>query len=265
MLSIVTGLVSSSSLSARGLSWTDWADLALASPVVLVGVVENVDRLSRRDAPDVPPSEVRALVRVQLQTVLKAPSVLPEAAAWLWQGTADAKGRAPIAKKTVVMAFAAPLAGGARPEVQALQLVSRAGQQPWSAEAEAQVRAVLQAAQRPGTTGLMVTGISDGFRSEGDIPGTSESQFFLKTEGGQPVTLVVRHVPEQMPAILAGAGEMVDRARPIQPETLLWRGLACGLPPELPPALADKEGLGADYAVALASIGPCARTITPPR
>lgn len=254
-----------SGAAAQSLSWTDWADLALASPVVLVGTVENVDRLSRRDAPDLPPSDVRALVQVKLQTVLKAPAVMPQGAAWLWQGPANAKGRAPFDKKEVMLAFAKPLSGGARPDVQALQLVSPNGQQPWSQEAETQVRAILQEALRPAAQGLMVTGISDAFRTEGDIPGTSESQFFLTTEGGRPVTLVVQHEPGREPVVLAGAGDLVDRAQPIRPQTLLWRGLACGLPAQLPTALSERNGLSADYRLAKASIGACGRTLTPPR
>ena len=266
MPSILTALATAfSPASAQSLSWTDLADLALASPVVLVGAVERVDRLSRREAPDVPPTDVRALVQVKTQAVLKAPAVMPEGAAWLWQGSADAKGRAPFTKQDQMLGFARPLSGGARPEVQALQLVSPSAQQPWSAEAEGKVRAILQEAQRPGATGLIVTGINDAFRSEGDIPGISESQFFLKTEGGRPVTLVVRHEPGKPADVLAGAGDLVDRAQPVRPETLLWRGLACGLPETLPPALADREGLAADYAVAKASIGACGRTVEPPR
>lgn len=257
--------ISLSPVSARSLSWTDWADLALASPIVLVGAVEKVDRLSRRDAPDVPASDVRALVQVKTQSVLKAPSVMPEGAAWLWQGRADAKGKAPFAREEVVLAFARPLSGGARPEVQALQLVSPSAQQPWSAEAEGKLRSVLREAQTPGATGLMVTGISDAFRSEGDVPGTSESQFFLKTEGGRPVTVVVRHEPGREAEVLAGAGDLVDRAQPIRRETLLWRGLACGLPAELPATFADRAGLAVDYAVAIKSIGACGRTVEPPR
>ncbi len=265
-LLIMTALLSSASAAAaQPLSWTDWADLSLASPVVLVGAVENVDRLSRREAPDLPPGEVRALVQVQLRAVLQAPSVMPEASAWLWQGPANAKGRAPFDKKEVVFAFARPLSGGARPEVQALQLVSPAGQQPWTEATEAKIRAILQEAQRPGAHGLMVTGVSDGFHSRGDIPGTSESQFFLTSEGGRPITLIVRQDPGRAAEVLAGAGDLVDRAQPIRPETLLWRGLACGLPEALPPALSSREGLAPDYEIARAAIGPCGRTLEPPR
>lgn len=264
LIMTVLAAAASRAEAQESLSWTDWADLALASPVVLVAAVEKVDRLNRRDAPDVPPADVRALVQVKLQSVLKAPSALPVGAAWLWQGPADAKGRAPFAKKDVMLAFARPLSGGARPEVQPLQLVSPTAQQPWTAESEALVRSILQEAQRPGAAGLMVTGIGDAFRSEGDIPGTSESQFFLNTEGGAPVTLIVRHEPGRKVEVLAGAGDLVDRAQPIRRNTLLWRGLACGLPPSLPPALSARDGLRADYRLAKASIGPCGRTVTPP-
>ena len=68
----------------------------------------------------------------------------------------DARGRPPFGKETPVLVFARPLSGGARPEVQALQLVSADAQVPWSAQAEADVRAILQAARQPGAAGLMV-------------------------------------------------------------------------------------------------------------
>ncbi|MCG2841333.1 hypothetical protein L6Q21_10105 [Sandaracinobacter sp. RS1-74] len=246
------------------IGWTDYADLALASPVVLVGAVDRVDRLSKKDAPDVPPGQVRALVQAKLQTALKAPSLLPEGAAWLWQGAAGAKGRPPFAREDRLLVFARPMAGGARPEVQALQLVSNAGQQPWTVEAEAQVRAILKEAQQPGALGLMVTGVADGFHTQGDVPGTSESQFFLRTEGGRPLTLVVRRSPGREPEVRASAGDLVERAVPIQPRTLLWRALACGLPAELPPALAGQEGLAGDYRLAREAIGACGRTLPPP-
>lgn len=245
-------------------SWTDLADLALAAPVVLVGQVSKVDRLPRKETPGLPADEVRALVQADLSAALKSPSVLPRGAAWLWQGPADAKGRPPFGKEAQLIVFARPLSGGARPEVQALQLVSADAQVPWSAQAEADVRAILQAARQPGATGLMVTDVRDAFHSEGDVPGASESQFFLRTEGGRPISLVVRRMPGAQPQVLAAAGDLVDGAAPVAPQTLLWRALACGLPASLPGALAGQTALAADYALALGSLGPCGRRLRPP-
>lgn len=245
------------------LSWTDWADLALAAPAVLVADLRDIDRLDRKAAPDVPTGEVRALVTGNVRTVLKAPGLFPAGAAWLWQGSADARGRAPLAKGMPVLLFAAPLSGGARPEVQALRLVAPHGQQPWQASDEALVRWILQAAQAGGAP--MVTGVSDAARTTGDVEGESETQVFLTTEAGTPMTMVIRRAPGVPPAVEVATGDLVSNAAPVARETLLWRGLACGLPPALPSHLAGDPGLAEDYAFARTSLGPCGRTTMLPR
>ncbi len=226
--------------------------------------MEDIDRLSRKDAPDVPAGDVRALVRVNLQSVLKAPAIMPQGAAWLWQGGADARGRSPFAKGDMLFVFASPLTGGANPSVQALTLISPGGQQRWTPDADALVRDILLQAQQPGAAGLMVTGLSDAFHARGDLPGNSESQFFLTTSGGPPMVLLVRRKAAQSPEVRAGSGDLVERAGTILPKTLLWRALACGLPAELPPRLADDLDLVADYALARQEIGNCGRTLAPP-
>ncbi|MFN3370011.1 MAG: hypothetical protein ACK4Z0_00595 [Sphingomonadaceae bacterium] len=241
-------------------SWTDLADLALSAPIVLVADVRRVGRLGRRDTADVPPGEARALVEGNLAAVLKAPGVLPAGAAWIWQGPADPRGRPTVARGARVLLFARPLSGGRDPATQPMVLVARHGQQPWSAEAEATVRAILTEALDPRLAGLAVTGVQDGFRTEGDVPGQSESQFFVATADGRPITLVVRREPGAAPRVLAATGDLVDRAEPIRPRTLAWRALACGLPRELPPHLTGRADLARDYALVLASLGPCGRT-----
>lgn len=259
-------LASAVSADAQGanLSWTDWADLALASPVVIVGTIADVERLGRKEAPDVPPGQVRALVEATLTAALKAPSVLPQGAAWLWQGATDARGRPPFKEPLPVIVFASPMSGGGNPSVQALRLTAPHAQQPWSAESEQTVRSILTQALQPAAQGLMVTGVKDAFRTSGDVPGASESQFFLSTEGGRPITLIVKRRPDSAPRVLAATGELVDRAAPVTKQTLLWRGLACGMPAALPHALAEDGELAADYSLARTAIGACGRTKTPP-
>jgi hypothetical protein len=246
-------------------SWTDWADLSLASPIVLRVKVADVDRLSKRDAPDVPAGEVRAIVRAALVAAIRAPGVLPAEAAWRWQGPADARGRAPIPEGADLLVFAEPLSGGANPAVQPLKLIGgTGGHQPWSAEGEAIVRDVLKQALVRGARPMLVTGVKDAYRTEGDVPGQSESQFFLEASDGQPLTLLVTRKPDAEPEVRAAIGDLVDRARPVQPRTLLWRGLACGMPDKLPRELAANAGLATDYALARRQIGDCGRRLTPP-
>jgi len=253
-------LFAASIAAASPLSWTDWADLALASPAVLVVSTEKASKLSRKTAPDVPAGEIRALVEARLTAALKAPGLLPAKAEWLWQGAPDAKGRAPFAPADALLVFAQPVAGSTNPEVQQLRLSRPHAAQPWTPEADRIVRAVLSEAAQTGNAGLMVTGVTDGFHSAGTIAGQSESQFFLATQSGQPATLVVQRAPDMPPQITVATGDVIDRAAAIAPQTLRWRALACGLPLALPEPLANSPDLAADYAAALASLGPCGRT-----
>jgi hypothetical protein len=245
-------------------SWTDWADLALSSPVVLRVEVARVDRLSKREAPDVPAGEVRAIVRAGLKAAIRAPGVLPAEAAWRWQGPADSRGRVPIPKGAPLLLFAEPLGGGGDPAVQPLKLVEPGGQQPWSAQGEAIVRDVLKQALSRTARVMLVTGVKDAFRSEGDVAGASESQFFLEATDGRPLTLLVLRKPGAEPMVRVATGDLVDRAQPVAPRTLLWRGLACGMPDRLPDALAANPGLADDYALARADIGACGRRLGVP-
>ncbi|MFA7440614.1 MAG: hypothetical protein WCZ66_06555 [Sphingomonadaceae bacterium] len=250
---------SSSDTSANGLSWSDLADLAVTAPAVIRVRIDSVKRLSARQAPDVPNGSTRALVSVSLEAALKAPNPLPAQGEWLWQGPAGARGRPPFDRGERMLAFVRPVPGGG-PDVQFYQLITPDAQLVWGPQAEADVRDILEQALIPGNQGLMVTGISDGHRSEGNIRGVSESQFFLSTESGRPLTLSVSRAPGQPPTLTVATGDFIDRGQPIRPQTLVWHALACGLPTELPPNLAAMDGLADDYTLARTEIGACART-----
>lgn len=242
-----------------GPAWNDLADLALAAPVVIRARIDGVRRLSGSQAAGVPAGSVRALVSVSLEAALKAPNPLTASGEWLWEGAAGPRGRPPFAAGEAVLVFARQVPGGG-PDVQFYQLVAPDAQLAWTPQLEADVRGILQEALSPGNQGLMVTGVADAHRSAGNIRGVSESQFFLSTESGRPLTLSVRRTPDGPPVILAATGEFIDRGQPIRPQTLVWHALACGMPAELPVNLAAQDGLAADYALARAEIGECGRT-----
>lgn len=235
--------------------YTDLADLALASPVILRAGVVRANRLSKRLAPDVPAGQARVLVEARLTAVLKGEGMLPAAAEWLWQGPASAMPR----KGDDLLTFLAP-APTRRPEVGVYRLVARTGQFRHDPALEARVRAILAEARAPGGV-PRVTGVKSGFHVPGTVAGESESQFFLSAATGGPFTLLVLRRPNAAPVIKVATGDLIDEsAEPVRPETLLWRTLACDLPPSLPAELAADPGLAADWATARQAIGPCGRT-----
>lgn len=236
--------------------FTDLADLVLASPVILRVEVRKADRLPRRLAPDVPPGEARHLIEARLVTALRAEALLPAGAEWLWQGPEGAM----VLKGHEFLAFLQAAGPGRKPEIATYRLTSARGQLPWSAPLEARVRAILADLAAHGRP-PRVEAVKSGFHVPATVEGESESQIFLLLEGGRPITLSVLRRPGEAPRVTVATGDLIDEsAEPVRPETLLWRALACDLPPAAPRSLSADPGLVADYAAVLASLGPCGRT-----
>ncbi len=238
-----------------GPSYTDLADLVLASPVILHATVTRAQRLPRRLAPDVPQGAARHLVEARLVSLVKGESLAPAGAEWLWQGPA---GEAPKRGQELI-AFLVPAQGG-RPEVRPYRLVAAGAQLRHDAALEARIRAILAEARAPG--GIpRVTGVRSGFHVPGTVDGESESQFFLAAASGGPYTLVVLRRPGAKPLVKVATGDLIDEsAAPVAPETLLWRTLACDLPARLPGDLAREDGLVRDWEAARTMIGACGRS-----
>ncbi|WP_448582414.1 hypothetical protein [Thermaurantiacus sp.] len=235
-------------------SYTDLADLVLASPVIVRATVTRAKRLSRRLAPDVPQGQARHLVEARLVSLLKGEGLVPAGAEWLWQGPA---GAAPT-RGVELLAFLVPAEGG-KPDIRPYRLVAVSGQLRHSDTLEARVRAILADAHTRGIP--RVTGVRSGFHVPGTIAGESESQFFLAAASGGPFTLVVLRRPGAAPLVKVATSDLIDEsAAPVTPETLLWRTLACDLPAALPGTLASDPGLARDWMAARAAIGACGRT-----
>lgn len=241
-------------------SYTDLADLVIASPVIVRAEVARAGRLSRRVAPDVPPGEARHLIEAKLVGALKADGLLPAGAEWLWQGPDGAI----VLKGREFLAFLQPAGAGRKAEIAAYRLVSARGQLPWSEPLEQRTRAILADLAAHGGA-PRVSEVKSGFHVPGTVEGEAESQIFLVLEGGRPITLSVLRRPGEAPRVTVATGDLIDEtAEAIRPETLMWRALACDLPRSPPPAMATDPGLAADYRAVIDSLGPCGRT-PPPR
>jgi hypothetical protein len=243
--------------------FADVADLAIGSPVVLRATILKAERLSRKEAPDVVPGRVRMLIEAQVQGVLTAREPVPARIEYLWEGPLDARGKPPKLKGVPVLLF---LQRSGR-EGQ-YQLTSRNGQIAWTARAEAHARRVLTDMRSPEVRDLRITGIGNAFHVRGSIPGEAESQIFLTTASGRPVSLVVLSRPGQAKSFSVALSDVIDDAASSVPrDTLMWYRLACALPAAVPASAMsevsaeDREAVAADYAFVRNSLGACARTL----
>jgi hypothetical protein len=245
-------------------NFADLTDLTLNAPVILQATILRTDRLSRREAPDVPPGRVRMLVEAQVQVVLVSPDVVPARIEYLWEGPLDARGKAPKLKGAPVMLFLRRVPGR---EAQ-YQLTSPNSQIASGPRVESAVRRVLTDIRSPELRDLRITGVGNAFHVRGSIPGEAESQIFLTTASGRPVSLVVLARPNQPKSYSVALSDIIDDAAQSVPrDTLMWYKLACALPPTLPADAVDQLGeedrraVAADYSFVLASLGPCTRTL----
>lgn len=244
--------------------FADVADLTIGAPVVLRAAILKGEKLNKKEAPDVAPGRVRMLIEAQVQGVLTSREPVPARIQYLWEGALDARGKPPKLKGMPVLLFLQRVPGR---EGQ-YQLTSRNGQIAWTARSEAAARRVLTDLRTPEVRDLRITGIGSAFHVRGSIPGEAESQIFLNTASGRPVSLVVLSRPGQAKSFSVALSDVIDDAAATVPrDTLMWYRLACALPAAIPVAAVDDLGaedraaVAADYGFVRTSLGACTRTL----
>ncbi|MEA3036270.1 MAG: hypothetical protein QOH04_2035 [Sphingomonadales bacterium] len=249
--------------ASPALTYADAADLALAAPVAAQVRIAGAAALKDEQAAGFPAGLARFYVEADLVSLIRAPQPLPARVAYLVDLPRDARGKAPKLRKGAdFLILAAPVPG--RPGE--LRLVAPDAQIPFTpAEAE-RLRGIVREAAAPAAP-PRITGIGKAFHVPGAIPGESETQIFLQTAGGRPVSLSILRRPGQTPQWAVALSEIVDEAAaPPAPGTLLWYRLACTLPPRLPAQSlgeADADGaaaIEADYRLVLDRLEPCVRS-----
>ena len=248
-------------------TYADLADLADRAPLVARVEIRDAIRLKPGQAPGLRPGMARVLIKAKTRAVLLGETI-GESASYLADVPLDSKGKLPRLKKTAALIFARPVAG--RPGE--LQLVSTLSQVPWTQPAEDRVRAILielVATDAP----PRVSGVREVSFVPGNLIGEGETQIFLNTQAGDPVSIAVVHRPGEPPLWGVAFGEIVDQAaRPPLPDTLAWYRLACFLPAGVPGAAIlsgdgdDRRKAAEDYRYVRGQLGPCPRTLAgPPR
>ena len=243
-------------------TYADLADLALAAPVVAQVRIAKAVAVKPERAAGLKPGLTRFFVEADLVSLIRSPQTLPTRLAWLVDLPRDAKGKAARPRKgSEYLLLAAPVAG--RPGE--LRLVAPDAQLPATAERAATLRSIVREASSASPP-PRIAGIGRAFHVPGAIRGESETQIFLLTAGGTPVSLTVLRRPGQTTQWAVALSEIVDEAaEPPAPGTLLWYRLACGLPRALPSqslaeAGEDRAAIEADYRLVLERLGPCVRS-----
>lgn len=233
--------------------YADLAVLTLTAPIIVHARIIRANAIPADGAREVSTGVARLHVYAALADAILAPDAVPATIDYLADVPLTARGRPPILKGADILLFL-------RRDATDLQLNNARGQLGWSAATEATVRKILIDAHS-GTVPA-ITGIGNAFRVPGNVPGEAESQFFLNTADGKPVSLVVLTRPGEAQRLSLALGDVIDdAAEGIPHDTLRWYRLACSLPATLPATVEADADLAVDYAFVLKSLGPCGRTL----
>ncbi|MGZ8354614.1 MAG: hypothetical protein ACXWUJ_16125 [Allosphingosinicella sp.] len=247
-------------------TYADLADLALAAPVAAQVRVARAVAVKAERAPGLKPGMARFYVEAALVSLIRSPQSLPARLSYVVDLPRDSRGKAPrLRKGSQFLLLAAPVAG----KPGELRLAAPDAQIAFTPERAETLRSIIREASSASPP-PRIAGIGRAFHVPGAIRGESETQIFLQTAGGTPVSLTVLRRPGETPLWAVALSEIVDEAAaPPAPGTLLWYRLACGLPGALPRqslAEADPEGaaaIQADYRLVLDRLGPCVRNRGP--
>jgi len=240
------------------------ADLVTGSSAIAIVRVRSLAPVSPDRAAGLPAGQVRYYVEAETTGLIRGNSAIARRVSFLLDLPAG-DGRRPDFKKRSFLIF-----GQIGSRVDFFQLQSSSAMVDWSAANEALVRKILADALAPDSP-PEITGISSAFHVAGAIQGEGETQVFLGTANGSPISLSIIRRPDEKPLLAAALGEVVDDTAGFPaPDTLLWYRLACGLPRSLPAAamdglsLPDMDAARRDYAAFLEALGPCTRIGAPP-
>lgn len=254
-------------------SYADLADLATAAPMTVHARIYKATALKPERAPGLAAGRARLYVEADVVGLIRGSGPLAARVTYLVDLPLAANGKAPkLKRKQPVLLFARPVAGPAAGthSTSSIQLVAPDAQLDWNPATEERLRAILTEMVKPGAPPA-ITGIASGFHVPGTLPGEGETQLFLDTRTGDPVSLTILTAADGSRRWSAAFGEIVDESAAIPArDTLGWYRLACGLPRTLPlgklggTSPADRQKAAEDYRAVLGALGACTRTRTPP-
>ncbi len=242
-------------------TYADLVTYALEAELVATVQIDEAIAFSQERAPDVRPERVRLYIESLTQNLLTAPRGVGESLIFVTETDRDADGDAPDWDNRSFVIFA----DMSTTQPNAVQLISSRAMFPSGPVLQERVRRVLRQLAAADAT-PPITGVRDVISVPGNLAGESETQMFVETTTGAPVSLTVIRRPGQAPEWGVSLGEIVDvSARPPEPETLAWFRFACSLPESLSDDtfLQDdaesRRRAREDYAFVREQLGPCER------
>jgi hypothetical protein len=243
-------------------TYADMVDLVEASPIVAMVEVRDQAVVEPARAVGVAAGRARLYIEGRTLGVLWGRAGLGQQVAFLADVPLLANGKPPKLKKQRLLLFGSPVPS--RPGT--LQLSAPDAYLPATPETEQLTRTVIAQFAAAGVP-PRIKGVRDVMSVAGNLAGESETQMFVDTSTGAPVSLTVVRRPGMQPQWGVSWSEIVDQAaKPPEPNTLAWYRLACFLPARLPAgAYLQQDQLvraraDADYRVIVQQLGPCQRT-----
>jgi hypothetical protein len=244
---------------SAGPSYARLARLTLDADVVLDATIRSAARIRPAEAVGLAPGHARFYVVADVGALVRAKGPLPARIGYLVDVPFDARGRLPNLKKQRVIAFARGVAGRS----DQVQLTTPNAQFAFSPTLDTRVRDLVREVLDPAAPPA-ITGLGNAFHVPGTLPGEGETQIFLQTQGGDPVSMLVLRRPGEQRRWALALGDIIDEAGgPPKPDTLAWYRLACGLPENLPDSsLQSQEPANAaiardDYRFVREALGRC--------
>ncbi|WP_417622904.1 hypothetical protein [Parasphingorhabdus sp.] len=244
------------------LQYADLADLSAEAPIIVQATVNKAIKVDPERAPNAPTGTRRFYIIASTDALIRGQGGVGETIRYVIDLPLDERGRAPKIKKKPFIIFARRAPGGG----DNIQLVAKDAQIAWSPSREQRVRSLVRellARDAPPA----IARIGNAFHVPGTIIGEGETQIFMETETGSPVSITVLKRDGQRKFWAVSLGEIVDEAAraPVR-NSLLWYRLACFLPRQLPPSSlmgdtpANAQQARSDYQLVLRDLGDCPRS-----
>ncbi|WP_321327202.1 hypothetical protein [uncultured Parasphingorhabdus sp.] len=263
----IAGIPAFSQVSGDGdsLQYADIADLSENAPIIAHVTVKKAIEVDPERAPNAPPNTRRFYIIASTNALIRGDGGIGETIRYVTDLPLDNRGRAPKIKKKPFIIFARRAPGSG----DNVQLTAKDGQIAWTTSREQRIRSLVRelvAHDAPPA----ISRIASAFHVPGTIIGEGETQIFLETESGSPISITILKRAGQQRFWAVSLGEIVDEAaRAPMRNSLLWYRLACFLPRQLPTsalagnAPADARQASSDYQMVLNDLGDCPRSRQP--